>query len=503
MDSTLEGLTLVVRASAVGFDASLEQHGVAVASTTVAAWSDPVETGMRLVAWLKQLDAIPATASFIAGPDGPEPPPVLGPGWPVFGDGWSGAAFVGDGDEVATAESVRTDDALTAPVDHMAKRRGRRKIVLIVAAAAAVALVSGVGAFLATRENAENRPISTASTAPGSGPSTSTPLSIGTATGGNVRFMIDADTVWSSPAVAGDIVVAGHPDSKMVQAISITDGVVRWSQGIGPIVGRPIVSDGAVFFAGSVGLYSSADAMTGQPLWSQKIQGEPFGLPAITSDSIIVGTADGWVVSMDRSTGTIRWQLELSTQIRGSLVASDGMVFVGEAGGSLFALDAATGATKWSVRLGSTMVWGATLGKGSVTAVDSTGTVSSRNMADGSEIWTVALGGDVQADLASGGDIVAVRVGESLVGLAPNRGDQRWKVSLGGLGAAQPATDGRSVVVVGGRGDVICVEMSTGTARWSIPSTVNDAVGTPVFAGSDENLVVVPVGTQLQSLVVE
>jgi len=73
----------------------------------------------------------------------------------------------------------------------------------------------------------------------------------------------------TSPAVAGDLVLAGSSDERFLQAVDVRTGRERWR------------------------------FTTLRPVWSS---------PAVAGDLVYVGDGSGSVYALDRATGTIRWR---------------------------------------------------------------------------------------------------------------------------------------------------------------------------------------------------
>lgn len=120
----------------------------------------------------------------------------------------------------------------------------------------------------------------------------------------------------SSPAVAGDTVVASFGSGELV-ALRTANGNDLWNVALSQasrtsalseirdIAGRPVIYNGDVFAVSHSGVFAATDLRTGQARWTLPIVGITSPLPA--GDVVYVVAVDGKLVCAARETGQIYW----------------------------------------------------------------------------------------------------------------------------------------------------------------------------------------------------
>jgi outer membrane protein assembly factor BamB len=118
---------------------------------------------------------------------------------------------------------------------------------------------------------------------------------------GRALWRVDHQMSWvnTSPAVAGDLVLAGSSDERFLQAVDARTGRERWRVG------------------------------TERPVWSS---------PAVVDDLVYVGDGSGTVYALELATGKERWRHRAGRRILSSPVPSDGLLLVGNDDGGVYAL---------------------------------------------------------------------------------------------------------------------------------------------------------------------
>ncbi len=156
----------------------------------------------------------------------------------------------------------------------------------------------------------------------------------------------------SSPAVAGDIVIAPYSSGE-VFALRTQNGRVAWSDtlvrtgrltslsALNDIVGRPVVDRGRVYAISHSGRMVAIDLRTGERVWTRNLGG--VQTPWIAGDFIYVVSLDGEVVCLFRSNGAVRWITPLQQfknqekkkdpiQWSGPVLAGDRLIVVSSTG---------------------------------------------------------------------------------------------------------------------------------------------------------------------------
>ena len=176
---------------------------------------------------------------------------------------------------------------------------------------------------------------------------------------------------FSSPAVAGGLVIAGAGDGD-VYALAPATGVIRWrAHTEGRVRGSPAVADGKVVVGSYDGRVYAFDLRTGKRVWRYDTEGTTlfsgnFGYdrrsiqssPAIAGGTVYVGARDGFLYAVDLATGALKWRYDHHISwVIGSPAVAEGMLYVGSSDAAfLQAVDAATGQERWRTPLND-VVW--------------------------------------------------------------------------------------------------------------------------------------------------
>lgn len=188
----------------------------------------------------------------------------------------------------------------------------------------------------------------------------------------------------SSPAVAGDTVVAAFGSGELV-ALRVANGNDLWAEALSrasrttalseirDIPGRPVIYQGDVYAVSHSGVFSAVDLRTGSSRWSLPVTGITTPWPA--GDVVYVVSKAGEVICVNRDSGQVYWIRNLNEGVeqdaggggffgfferRGKvrpiwsspLLASNQLVLVSSSG-RLVALNPKTGAVDRSMNLGS------------------------------------------------------------------------------------------------------------------------------------------------------
>ena len=173
------------------------------------------------------------------------------------------------------------------------------------------------------------------------------------------RFATEG-SVFSSPAVAGDIVYFGSADAGFY-AVDAASGSQVWRfDAEGPIASSPVVVDEAVYFTDRDGYLYALQAATGQELWRFRVSEREFtaegwdswdagtwSSPAVVDGTVYTGSSDGHVYAVDAVTGAERWRFKTRGDVWVAPAVANGVVYFGSYDTHLYAVDDATGAEVW------------------------------------------------------------------------------------------------------------------------------------------------------------
>ncbi|MBS0332600.1 MAG: PQQ-binding-like beta-propeller repeat protein, partial [Proteobacteria bacterium] len=186
----------------------------------------------------------------------------------------------------------------------------------------------------------------------------------------------------SSPAIAGDTVVAAFGSGELV-ALRTVNGNDLWNNALSrasrtsalseirDIPGRPVVYGGDVFAVSHSGVFAATDLRTGQARWSLPVVGISSPLPE--GDVVYAVGIDGKLICAARESGQIYWITDLNAGYvphkRGGLwgigahtvprplwtgpILVNNRLLAASSTGELVALDAKTGKTEKKVELGA------------------------------------------------------------------------------------------------------------------------------------------------------
>jgi outer membrane protein assembly factor BamB len=124
-----------------------------------------------------------------------------------------------------------------------------------------------------------------------------------------------------------------------VSRIALADGAVRWRARLtGAIRAAPVPAPGAVLVATAADtLYRLADS-TGAVIRRRPTPGAVLAAPALADSTLIIGTSTGRIEALDPVTLRLRWTLDLGAPVVGSVAVFRGTVYTVSARGRLVAV---------------------------------------------------------------------------------------------------------------------------------------------------------------------
>ncbi len=303
-----------------------------------------------------------------------------------------------------------------------------------------------------------------------------------------------ANVAWRTAVVAGTGllrgdrhgVVFGDRDG-VLRAVDGATGGLRWQTRIGTAVwAPPALADDIVAVGGLDGRVVAVDRATGAIRWSS-VTGAPISAsPAITTTTVMVGNDAGTVFGFDRSTGTLRWQLPVGSAVRAGLATTGAAAVVATVGGQVFLVDGATGSCHWGYLMASAaLVEPAVVGSHVLVPSDG-GIVYGLSLADGTAAYGVRCTGRcITSIAATKTDFAVVDEGGVLRVHRADNGQAMKEIALtsrAATGVVLAPFDSPRTAIVDLGGDLVAVDLTTGTARFSVPTGAGNRIA-PVLTG--------------------
>ncbi|HEY5473318.1 MAG TPA: toll/interleukin-1 receptor domain-containing protein, partial [Candidatus Limnocylindrales bacterium] len=168
-------------------------------------------------------------------------------------------------------------------------------------------------------------------------------------------------SVWVSPAIAGDTVLAVAED-KYLYALDRDSGNPKWKMKVDlptsntmPQLTEPAVASGIVAFGGTDGMLYAVDVATGKQLWKLMLGGRDMPPHARLADGVLLfASYNSSVGGIDPTTGALLWRTDLNGVFNGLPCGADGAAYF-RTTTTIYALDLKTGTPRWSVDAGA---WG-------------------------------------------------------------------------------------------------------------------------------------------------
>ncbi len=258
--------------------------------------------------------------------------------------------------------------------------------------------------------------------------------------------LLDADRLYAATEAT--------PEGKIV-ALRLRDGRIVWTRKSGSVV-APLACDGAELFAGTeVGLVLRVDPDQGAVVWRRQLSGAVRAAPVVTPDGLVIATTNDTVYLLDRGTGAITAKLATPGTILAGPAYGQHRVYAGTTGGHIVAIDLPALTVAWDHPTGDGVLGAPALVHDTVFALTRAGVLwmipaAGLGGAAARELGIVARAGPTPT---ASGVLVASVSGEVLL---VDRADGKvlWRAQLDGPVEEAPIVRDRTLVVIGGRGDI-------------------------------------------------
>jgi outer membrane protein assembly factor BamB len=252
------------------------------------------------------------------------------------------------------------------------------------------------------------------------------------------------------------VLVAEQGQDGRVRALRLSDGRELWSRTGGDVT-APLAMNRAELYAGSLdGRVTKLSAHDGSVLWRTRVSGGVRAAPLPAGGLVIVATVSDSMFALDDSGGAVRRRRPtLGTVLAAPALAGSVIVF-GTSAGRLEAADAASLMPLWTLDLPDPIVGSVAVRGNTAYAVTARGllvAVSLEGPGAGSrrvEVGLVARAGPMPVP---GGVFVSGLNGE-ILWLGPAL-ERRWSARVEAPVVEPVLVDGRTLLVVSQRGDVV------------------------------------------------
>lgn len=264
-------------------------------------------------------------------------------------------------------------------------------------------------------------------------------------------------TIHGGPLLDADRLYAAteqSPEGKVV-ALRLRDGRPVWTRTTGGVV-APLAFDGAELFAGTeAGLVLRLDPDQGAVVWRRQLSGAVRAAPVVTPDGLVIATTNDTVYLLDRATGTITGKHATPGTILAGPAYGQHRVYAGTTGGHILAIDLPALTVAWDRAAGDGVLGAPALVHDTVFALTRAGVlwlIPAAHPADATSrgLGIVARAGPTPT---ASGVLVASVSGEVLL-VDRADGTVLWRAKLDGPIEAAPIVRDRTLVVIGGRGDI-------------------------------------------------
>lgn|GEM_PF-472685 len=256
-------------------------------------------------------------------------------------------------------------------------------------------------------------------------------------------------------------------------AFDLKNGSELWRYEVSsPIVSKPSVYQGRLFFSTPDDVTVALDAETGKLLWNYRRKGSSgnstarVATPTLIQGTLWIGSTDGSVVGLQVENGDVVFERRLSkggkfTDLDSTPLFIDGIVYVQTFDGSLFALKASDRSVVWSIEDGGSRAITKSEESGGIFlyASSNSGKVRKLNPKTGQVIWSFDLDGGTPTEAITWGQEVIVGSSHRyLYSLDSSTGSLKRRYDFGSgsgvLAKPETSTDKKRLFVMSSAGNL-------------------------------------------------
>ena len=164
------------------------------------------------------------------------------------------------------------------------------------------------------------------------------------------------NSIWSSPASEGGLVVFGGSNNRLY-ALDLETGAEVWNfSAMGGIRSSPCIDNGTVYFGASDARVYALHLSNGTKKWDIPTGDEITATPAASNGKLFIGSYDNMFRALDAHTGQEIWKYPTGDKIHSSAAVGGGMAFFASYDGTVYALNETNGKLVWSYDTGSSLL---------------------------------------------------------------------------------------------------------------------------------------------------
>jgi outer membrane protein assembly factor BamB len=209
------------------------------------------------------------------------------------------------------------------------------------------------------------------------------------------RFSAGAKQQDSSPAVAGDVLVA-HSKGGRVLVFDKHTGHLLWQRQVGsPIESSPVVIDGVDYFGDWGGTVYALDLRTRRLRWSYHGGCKITASASIARGTLYIGDYCGRLLAFGAKSGKLRFSASAGSPVYGSSAIANGRVYTPSRDSGALVAFTTSGRRLWSVPTGGYVYSAPAVWRGRVYFGSYTGWLYSVSASSGRVLWRGWVGGRI------------------------------------------------------------------------------------------------------------
>jgi outer membrane protein assembly factor BamB len=156
---------------------------------------------------------------------------------------------------------------------------------------------------------------------------------------GKLVWMRKTGPVFSSPSIAGGLLLVGSDDGS-IYALDAAKGTVQWSERLGAKVRATLAVAGDVALGADFeGRVVALRVKDGTRAWTAELGHAVYSSPCVAGELCVVGCHEGHVHGLDVRTGALRFQAQTRGPVISSSAAAGDRFLVASTDGTLYLLD--------------------------------------------------------------------------------------------------------------------------------------------------------------------